>query len=70
MQQVVVISYRPFGTTDQSHPQGSTGSLNPEDGINRLSETCVRSYHYSLNNNPENTVLIYFVVDGLYQAIT
>jgi len=52
-QRVMVISYRSFGTIYRSHPQGSRGSLNPEDGINRLSETWVRNYHYSLHNNPE-----------------
>jgi len=35
------------------HPQGSRGSLNPEDGINSLSEKWVRNYHYSLHNNLE-----------------
>jgi hypothetical protein len=52
MQRVVVISYM-FGTTYWSHPQGSRGSLNPGDGINRLSKTQVRNYHYSLHNNLE-----------------
>jgi len=36
-QRVVVISYRRFGTTYQSHPQGSRGPLNPEDGTDKLS---------------------------------
>jgi len=27
--------------------------LNPEDGNDKLSETCVRNYHYSLRNKPD-----------------
>ena len=36
MQRVEVISYRRLGTTYRSHPQGSLGFLNPEDGAEGL----------------------------------
>ena len=47
-QRAVVISYRRFGTTHRSHPQGSTWPLKIG-----CPETSVRNYHYSLRNDPE-----------------
>ena len=56
-QQVVVNSYRCFGTTHQSHHKESKKTilwfLTPEDGLIGCPKTSVRNYHYLLRNNPE-----------------
>ena len=49
----MVISYRRFGTTCRSHPQGSRGPMNPKDGTDSCSDTSARNYHYSLRNKPQ-----------------
>jgi len=52
MQRVVVISYRHFSTTYQSHPQDF---MNPKFWMQPIgcAKTLVRNYHYSLCNNAE-----------------
>jgi len=50
-QRVVLISYRRFGTTYTSHPQGFSWTLRMEPM--RCPETSVCNYHYALRNNPE-----------------
>jgi len=57
-QRVVVISYRRFGVTYRSHPQGSRiqrikNSWTLRMGPIGCPETSVRNYLYSLRNNPE-----------------
>jgi len=57
-QRVGVISYRRFGTTYRSHPQGSIiqrikNSWTLRMGPTGCYETSVRNHLYSLRNNPE-----------------
>jgi hypothetical protein len=55
---VLVISDGRFGTNYLSHLQGSILFLflTLEDGTDRLSETSVRNFHYSLRNNPDERI--------------
>jgi len=52
MQRVVVISYRRFGATPKSHPQGSW-IVEPEGWAYRLSRNVAKNYRYSLCNKTE-----------------
>jgi len=64
-QRVVVISYRRFGTTYQSHPQGQKSKKKKNKmGPICCPETSVRNCHYSLRNAPEerSSQLLYYVI--------
>jgi hypothetical protein len=58
-QRALVISYRRFGTTYRSRLQcpSKTGPIG-------CPETSVINYHYSLRNNPEEGIFIYFMAEA------
>jgi len=56
-QRIVVIPYRRFRTTNQSHLQVSRNPnfLTLGDGSDRFPEMSVQNYHYTLRNIPEDS---------------
>jgi hypothetical protein len=69
-QRIVVIPYRPFRTTNQSHLQVSR---NPnfsilEDGSDRFPEMSVRNYHYSCAGSQKTADHTHFAAEVWYCA--
>ena len=59
-QRVVVISYRRFGATCPSHPQGSR-IKNHEDGTDMFSRNVSSNHHSSLHTSPEERCSLYLL---------